>query len=90
MECTESVVAVVEEVEFTGDRLPSRPGGVQNILDLQRVAVDGPVDRRGGLLERLVRHFLDNFQLVDMLQVLRVQVCALDLYQRPKQVLAIE
>ena len=90
VECTESVVAVVEEVEFTGDRLPSRPGGVQNILDLQRVAVDGPVDRLGGLLERLVRHFLDDFQLTDLLQVRRVQVCALDLHQRLKQVLAIE
>ena len=81
---------IVKEVELASDHLLPRSGRIQNILDLQRVAVDGPVDRLGGLLERLVRHFLDDFQLTDLLQVCRVQVCALDLHQRLKQVLAIE
>ena len=81
---------IVKEVELASDHLLPRSGRIQNILDLQRVAVDGPVDRLGGLLERLVQHFLNDFQLTDLLQVLCVQVCALDLYQRPKQVLAIE
>ena len=86
----ESVGVIVKEVELASDHLLSRSGRIQNILDLQRVAVDGPVDRLGGLLERLVRHFLDDFQLTDLLQVRRVQVCTLDLHQRLKQVLAIE
>ena len=86
----ESVGVTVKEVELTSDHLLPPSGRIQNIIDLQRVAVDGPVDRLGGLLERLVRHLLDDFQLTDLLQVRRVQVCALDLHQRLKQVLAIE
>ena len=85
-----SVGVIVKEVELPSNHLLPRSGQIQNILDLQRVAVDGPVDRLGGLLERFVRHFLDNFQLTDLLQVRRVQVCTLDLHQRLKQVLAIE
>ena len=87
---TESVGVIVKEVELASDHLLPRSGRIQNILDLQRVAVDGPVDRLGGLLERFVRHFLDDFQLTDLLLVRRVQVCALDLHQGLKQVLAIE
>ena len=86
----ESVGVIVKEVELPSNHLLPRSGRIQNILDLQRVAVDGPFDRLGGLLERLVRHFLDNFQLIDLLQVLLVQVCALDLNQRLKQVLMIK
>ena len=86
----ESVGVIVKEVELASDHLLPRSGRIQNILDLQRVAVDGPVDRLGGLLERLVRHFLNDFKLTDLLQVRRVQVCVLDLHQRLKQVLAIE
>ena len=81
---------IVKEVELASDHLLPRSGRIQNILDLQRVAVDGPVDRLGGLLERLVRHFLDNFQLKNLLQVRRIQIRTLDLHQRLKQVLAIE
>ena len=85
-----SLGVIVKEVELASDHLLPRSGRIQNILDLQRVAVDGPVDRLGGLLERFVRHFFDNFQLTDLLQVRRVQVCTLDLHQGLKQVLAIE
>ncbi len=86
----ESVGVIVKKVELPSNHLLPRSGRIQNILDLQRVAVDGPVNRLGGLLEKHVRHFLDNFQLTDLLQVRRVQVCTLDLHQRLKQVLAIE
>ncbi len=67
-----SVGIIVKEVELPSKHLLLRSGRIQNILDLQRVAVDGPVDRMGGLLERFVRHFLKNFQLTDLLQVRRV------------------
>ena len=86
----ESVGVIVKEVKLPSNHLLPRSGRIQDILDLQRVAVDGPVDRLGGLLERFVRHFLDNFQLTDLLQVRRVQVCTLDLHQRLNQVLAIK
>ena len=86
----ESVGVIVKEVELPSNHLLPRSGRIQNILDLQREAVDGPVDRLERLLERLVRHFLDDFQLTDLLQVRRVQVCTLDLHQRLKQVFAIK